>query len=585
MVAGFSVLSLALDAQTDIVTTQRMVSDIEIKKQQEQFGVLAVVNENNFLTVGIDNQGQNPVEISSLWIINKTLPGEPATRYSINYDDAFIPAGFTSEVILPQALEIIPEIYDIKTVSSFGTIKTVELVVGAGFSSGGLRAELMTDPPDVVIGKNVTVAMIVTNTGEGLIQDVQPEMQPLGGSGTEIASTSHTPPSVNLERGESVMFSWDYQVTGNSGDDLIFSAIARGDYMSIDDVSSNVVSDVSVLRVAGDGGGGESEEVVIKDELFGRPDIFLTYPSPLGWNDGERALWGVNVANPTDQPIYVSRVVIVALPTASTSGAASFTEICEDKGNYQAPVTVSPTPSNWSCPAGNQLQWEDMNNPQEISPRSVFPFFVRIGSNNIASPANEANNLPITASVFSTLGQFGKAGYMTTMVEESVALPNVFLSTAVGTANPANIIGNMTGITEGDTVTFNATIADMDTGTSYYIHPGSRLVVNIPKDWTYTGINSYTGFTIDVETYPDESTQIIGTLITTDPPFTGAGDDARTIQFTATAPDVSKAKMYVMHILADGSARGDAGHDYSIGALSEAILQVCPDTGCPTNPT
>ena len=83
--------------------------------------------------------------------------------------------------------------------------------------------------------------------------------------------------------------------------------------MSIDDVSSNVVSDVSVLRVAGDGGGGESEEVVIKDELFGRPDIFLTYPSPLGWNDGERALWGVNVANPTDQPIYVSRVVIVAL--------------------------------------------------------------------------------------------------------------------------------------------------------------------------------------------------------------------------------------------------------------------------------
>ena len=31
MVAGFSVLSLALDAQTDIVTTQRMVTDVEIK--------------------------------------------------------------------------------------------------------------------------------------------------------------------------------------------------------------------------------------------------------------------------------------------------------------------------------------------------------------------------------------------------------------------------------------------------------------------------------------------------------------------------------------------------------------------------
>jgi len=68
MVAGFSVLSLALDAQTDIVTTQRMVSDIEIKKQQEQFGVLASADENNILNLNINNQGQNPVEISSVCV-------------------------------------------------------------------------------------------------------------------------------------------------------------------------------------------------------------------------------------------------------------------------------------------------------------------------------------------------------------------------------------------------------------------------------------------------------------------------------------------------------------------------------------
>ena len=49
MVAGFSVLSLALDAQTDIVTTQRVVSDIEIKKQQERFGIAVSTDSNNFL--------------------------------------------------------------------------------------------------------------------------------------------------------------------------------------------------------------------------------------------------------------------------------------------------------------------------------------------------------------------------------------------------------------------------------------------------------------------------------------------------------------------------------------------------------
>jgi hypothetical protein len=56
MVAGFSVLSLALDAQTDIVTTQRIVSDIEIKKQQEEFGVLVSTDVNDLLDVSIHNQ-------------------------------------------------------------------------------------------------------------------------------------------------------------------------------------------------------------------------------------------------------------------------------------------------------------------------------------------------------------------------------------------------------------------------------------------------------------------------------------------------------------------------------------------------
>ena len=37
MIAGFSAMSLALDSQTDIVNTQRVISDTELKKQQEQF--------------------------------------------------------------------------------------------------------------------------------------------------------------------------------------------------------------------------------------------------------------------------------------------------------------------------------------------------------------------------------------------------------------------------------------------------------------------------------------------------------------------------------------------------------------------
>ncbi len=306
----------------------------------------------------------------------------------------------------------------------------------------------------------------------------------------------------------------------------------------------------------------------------------MIFPNPIGWDNNDRALWGVNVVNPTNQPIEVSKVVIVAVSPRATSSDVIFKEVCTSQSAPLDPQTVSPTTNNWTCPESNQLQWKNVNNPQIIQPRSVFPFLVKIGTAGITSTTGEANNIPIHTTVFSTLGQFGKSGYMSTMTKEKVAMPNVFLATSPGTANPANIIGEIRGIVEGTSVTFNASIADMEKGSGNKINSDSRLIINIPKDWTYTGTNSYTGFNtpLSEQTYPDGSTQIIGTL-TSD--LSGSGDVARTIQFTATAPNVSDAKMYVMHILADGTAKGDQSPDYTIGPIAETVLQVCPTSGCP----
>jgi len=271
MIAGFSVLSLALDAQTDIVTTQRIVSDIEIKKQQEEFGVLISTDANDILDVSIHNQGQNPVEITSVWITNKTLPDQPIARYDINYDDAFVPSGFVSNVVSTQTLSITPDKYDIKVISSYGSIKTVELDTNGG-GSNGLRAEMLTDPPDPVIGKNVTTAMIVTNTGDLPIYNVYPNTLDTSttGSGT-ITTSSPTPTGVStLTGGASVMFTWDSQVTGSSGDVLSFSSYAIGDNIA----NSNTVSDTSLLRLAGEGGGSPDPDI-INDDLLARPQLFF----------------------------------------------------------------------------------------------------------------------------------------------------------------------------------------------------------------------------------------------------------------------------------------------------------------------
>ncbi|MGV7225331.1 MAG: hypothetical protein ACQ9CV_00225 [Nitrosopumilus sp.] len=579
MIAGFSVLSLALDAQTDIVTTQRLVSDVEIKKQQEQFEVSISTGVNDVLNVNVNNQGQNPVEISSIWITNKTLPDQPATRYDVNYDDAFVPSGFTSNVVLSQNLKMIPDAYDVKVVSSHGIIKTAEFDM-AGFT--GLRAELITDPPDVVLGKNVTVAMIVTNTAKQSISNIEPEMQPLGGTAFVIDSTSHTPPSVNLKSGESVMFSWDYQVDGVSGDDMVFSAIAKGDLVGTDDVISNIVSDSIRLREAGEGGGGG--EIVISNELFGKPQIYMVVPNALGdedRNEIDRPIWGVNIANPTDQPIFVNKVVIIAIAPRATATDAIFVAGCETGNNTpEKAVTISPTPDKWTCPESNQLMWRDTINPQRIEPRSVFPFLVEVGSGNMGSALPDAQNILIQPLVFTTLGQFGKSGgYGSTMHSSNVAMPNVFLTRDVQSINSTDIMSELRGIQEGTTVKFNATIADMSSESDYGILANTDLIINIPKEWTFNSIVSHVGFDVPtVVTYPDGSTQISGNLNQSIDDHT----EAKTIQFTATAPFVPKTKMYVMHILANGLASGAGGAGtFTVGPIAENVLQVCPTSGCP----
>jgi len=564
MIAGFSVLSLALDAQTDIVKTQRIVSDIEIKKLQEQFGVLASTDGNDILNISINNQGQNPVEISSIWITNKTLPDQPATRYNVNYDDAFVSSGFTSNVLSTQTLQMIPGTYDIKIISSLGTIKKVEL-----YGSSGLRAEMITDPPDVIIGQNVTIAMIVTNTGINTVNNVQPD--PLGfsatGSGTFIGSSSHTPTFANLNGGASVMFTWDYQVTGVSGDQLTFSSIARGDGGEI----SNMISDVSILREPFDGGtGGGFDPDIVNDDLFARPQLFFVIPSSHGESADAEAIWGINVVNPINAPMDVSKVVITAFAPGGNTNDILFQRTGQTCIFNPISPVIGPD-SNWSCPSENALMWKSTT-PITIPANSTRAFLTKVDP---GSPAGNTGleSIIVQGSVFTTLGSFGKSGYQTTMAEVTTSLVNVYLTSDITDPRTSSKIKTIrTDIVPDSIQTFDVVLADMDSVDSTRITTGSKLVINVPKEWTSVTVTGDSGFTgtPSVTQFGDNSHQIIGV---TSSEIGSTGNSFGTITFTAKAPDVIKDELYVMYILAHGTTT----NGFTIGPLAEIVLQVNGD--------
>jgi len=587
LTSGFSSFYIALDVQKDTINTQREISKSIVEKTLEQFVISAGTDPvNNKLGIQVKNQGPNPVEITNIWIINKTSPYS-ANSYDIDYEDAFIPPGFGAAILEnTPSLYLIPNDYTVKVVSSLGSIKQKDLTVGVPYN---LLVEMFTIPPDVRQGENVTIALRVTNVGDTPLEDVEPHYNPpVVNLPSEISASSFISPSpVKLDPSESTIFTWHYKLKTDAtvSNKVTFTSAANATDLAtgFDILSNNATASIVVRDPQG---GSEGEEIIIKDELFGKPQIFMIMPNPLGDDDDEfdRPVWGVNVANPTDQPMDVTKVVIIAISPRATSSDKIFKDACENTNNApEKPITISPPgppeEGKWTCPESNQLMWKDLDNPITVAPRSVYSFMAKIGGGNMGSSLPDAQNILIQPIVFTTLGQFGKAGYGSTMHSSDVALPNVYLSRIPETTLSANIMGGMTGIVSGATVIFNATIADMTDDVTYGINAGTKLIINLPKEWTFNSIISSNGFDPITPpiTYPDGSTQIVGEL-------SGVVDewsDAKTIKFSATAPLVSSAKMYIMYILADGTATGSGSSDFTVGPISETVLQVCPTSGCP----
>jgi len=569
LVGGFSALSLALNTQTDIVKTHISVAEMDLKKQQENFDVSVSTNPSNFLQVFVDNKGQNPVEISDLLIINKTAPTKYVGHFSMNSKDAIVtPGSAPTDILLTQPLIIIPDTYDIKVVSSLGTIKTRELITGT--PTGVLRAKLVTNPPDVIIGQNVTISMLVTNTYSKTVENVVPH------PGIEppqvVGSSPPTPSSIDLGAGESALFSWKYRLDGTGGTPVGFSGYASGNFLGGPTFNSNTSTDFTTLQVdetgSGSGGGGNPDP--LSDELLARPQLFLVIPGPQG-DSNTQALWGVNIVNPVDVPMTVSKLTITAFAPGANNNDKIFNSPCSASSLIPS-TNIYPTGGNyWTCPSENLLMWENFASPITIPPFTTQPFLVRVTPGAIAG-LNHLESIVVQASVFTNVGAFGKTGYQTTMYDGSDSIGSIYLSDTQDSRNNNEMHTTRTGIPPNTQETFNVVFADLDTDNSTYIKSGAKLVINIPKDWTGVNLVSYPGF-VDpptVTVHGDGSTQIIGVTAGNLGTATNVAD---TITFTAVSPAVTTDQLFVMYLLAEGETETGA-NDFALGALSEVVLVV-----------
>jgi hypothetical protein len=307
-----------------------------------------------------------------------------------------------------------------------------------------------------------------------------------------------------------------------------------------------------------------AEELLDDDDEIVKPQIQGVFPNPFGAtasSSNKVGLWGVNVANPSDAPMTVTRVVI----TAFTPYGSNPTIFPSNGGAPYCPIDTTQLPSvggSWSCPARNTLAWSGSytipaNNSQE--------FFVKVGK-----PSSNENfpSYAINFNVFTTFGQYAKAGYSGSMTSSASEIANVYLSPLVG----GGMIGKLTG-SAGDTIQARATIANFgDTGV---INQGTRLIVAIPKAFSNVDVTQIAAGFANTCDNPlllnDGSTQISCPLSTN-----LTSGQTRTIEFTMDAPtDLTETKLYPLLVLADGTD-GNAAPMGAVGAVSENVVVVSP---------
>jgi hypothetical protein len=457
---------------------------------------------------------------------------------------------------------MLPDDYDIKVVSTLGTIEKSEFNVGG---NNYLRATLLTIPPDVKINKNVTLTMHVENIGPIKLLNVKPFFNVPNISSPLDPPIPPTPTPVDLDPGESVFFTWQYTVKG--------AGLVAGNKVTFDNYATATIEDSNPPTVVQSNNVQESiklmeadvtDIIVLTQDLLSRPEIFLVIPAPFG--DGpEQAIWGVNIVNPTSQDMYVSKVVLTLVSPRANSldrmwSASPGSEYCN-------PQAIPPTPNVWSCPQNNELVWKNIATPVKIPPFSAAPFLARVHADRLSGSTDTLEAIIVTSAVYTTVGEFTKAGYITTMDNGGNSYVNVYLSDVPHSTNDVDIKTNQT-VTSGAIQEFNVVLADFEIGGTQ-ISSGSRLIINIPKGWTVDqgSIEDFDDFTWNYQSFPDTSSQIVATLLNP------MSDGGKTIQFDATAPTVTNEQMYVMYILADGTT---SDQNFSLGPLSEVILKVRP---------
>lgn len=569
MIGALNVTLWTMQQQDSIADVVAEKNSASLDRLNERIDISDVRIDGDKFNLTVSNSGGRATELGSLYLVNENASPKEQYRYDLTgtvVDSRQSVSSIGTDSSVPFSIDTSAR-YTAKVVTVSGNSAAMRM---ASPSDLDLKLALYVIPPSITTGQDVTLLFAVTNDStDSLAYAVTPVITPnlsctpYPSDNCKTTKTVSAETGVLIPKGSTYLFKEVYNVKGPIGTTITFTATLQNGDPSNFVVETGSIQAVNAANIA---------NTFLFARLIQQPEIEAIFPSPFGVpsNAAAQGLWGAIVANPTESTMHVRKVVI----TVFSPRTQSQDQIIRQSGSSCAntPTAILPASGgSWSCPATNTLVWTASGSALSIQPHDAQPFLITIGGPSLPNGGGDLQSYQINYNVFTDYGQFAKTGYDGAMRTNTGAIANVFLSTVAESKDPANMLGKIT-VTQGQTVTVKASIADLDPDTGTKIDAGTKLVIDIPQDFTDVSVlPATTGFDVPCEANPfsDGSTQI-SCAVSAD--LTGAaGAAVRTIQFTMTAPSVDKDKLYVLYLLADGTSNNGA---FIVGPVSEYVIRV-----------
>ncbi len=289
------------------VNDQVITKGIEsVDKSRESFEITNVRIDAGKFNLTVQNTGEIPIKLTRFWINNVTDDSWPLQNFTIN--TIATPKQIITNIGQDTSLYALDsQAYSIKLITQRGNSKEISI---NSPNQERLDLRLIALPETIPDKFRTTLLLTVTNnmTNQNTLLNIKPIMNTPEGTGTMVETliTPMFPNQIsNLRQGDTANFVWIYEISGDIGNSVTFTASLENGYpgnsasavVSVNDVllSQQSTTALSAIAISGQ---------INKDALIFHTETDQTPNGAFQMYPGDPDVGGNTISVETDNPNF-----------------------------------------------------------------------------------------------------------------------------------------------------------------------------------------------------------------------------------------------------------------------------------------